>query len=291
MKKELILVSAALLLALAGCGQSAESTPAPAETASQPAAETVMPTPAPATPAPVETAAPSEAVPSPADTPALEATPAPTESAAQPKPTQTPDPVPTEEPLPTPEVQPTQDPAVATVEPAPEPERPTDAEVLSVYREAAEAYSWFAGYNDSGLALDLTDGLTLPLPTGGEGTFFRVTRPGLGSTEELRGYLKTLFSDEVVDGLLKDGSAAFADGPEGGLYTTGAGRGSNITKGGVTLEVIWPQEGEPVLCTVQATVELLDLETLSTVTGTQVYQFPYQKVGDKWVFTQFESIF
>ena len=112
--------------------------------------------------------------------------------------------------------------------------------------------------------------------------------------EERRAYLQTDGEDEVVDGLMKDfplGAAGFADGPEGGLYCSGAGRGSDISKGGVTVEVVWPLEEEPMQCTVRASVELLDLNDLQTVTGTQVYEFPYQKVGEKWVFTSFESIF
>lgn len=326
MKKNCIIL-AALCVALSACsGQPAqESAPATAiPTAAATAAQTASPTTAPTpvataeptaihtaepvstpAPTPAPTAVPSaqasaspsvEPTASVAPTPALEVTPPPMVSTAQP-------PEPTESlcglpvaPTPTPEM--SEPPAVMET-PAPlesqKPARPTDEEVLAAYNRAAEVFSWYAGYSDEGLALDGTDMISLPLlENGGEIVMFRVTRPGLNNMDELRAYLKTIFSDEVVDGLMKDfplGAAGFADGPEGGLYCSGAGRGSDISRGGVTVEVVWPLEEEPVQCTVRASVELLDLNDLQTVTGTQVYEFPYQKVGEKWVFTSFESIF
>ena len=277
MKKRLAILTAALIIGLSGCGKKP-----PAET--PPA--TAVPTPS---PVPVATATPP-AVPSPVVTPSpapVEETPVPTSTPAPaatptPKPVSTP-PVGTQEPQPTPVVEP-------TPEPTPAPDRPDDEVVLAAYREATEVFSWFAGYGEP--ELDRNDHINIMMEGwGNEITLFRVVSPQLNSTDELRAYLKTLFSDEVVDGLFKNASATFADGPEGGLYTTGAGRGSNINKGGVVLSVVWPPEGGDALCTVQAEVELLDGETLSTVVGTEVYQFPYQKVGDKWVFTQFTTIF
>lgn len=162
---------------------------------------------------------------------------------------------------------------------------PSDEEVLRVYREATEAYSWFAGYGDSGLALDAGDTQIRP-----DLTYHRVTASGLRSLDDLRAYLKTLFSDEVVDGLLPPGQDRFLDTGDG-LYALPAGRGADITKGGATTAVLWPAEEAPRSCTVQTTVEVLDPNNGFAVTGQQVYSFPYAQVGDKWVFTQFESIF
>ena len=328
MKKKCIILAAALCVALSACGgEPAPESAAPnaVPTATAPALQTAKPTAVPTpvvvtmepdavhtaepvstpAPTPAPTAAPSaqasaspsvEPTVSVAPTPALEVTPPPAESATLP-------PAPTESlcglpvaPTPTPEGS---EPPAASESPAPlesqKPARPTDEEVLAAYNRAAEVFSWYAGYSDEGLALDGTDMISLPLlENGGEIVMYRVTRPGPNSRDELRAYLKTIFSDEVVDGLMKDfplGAAGFADGPEGGLYCSGAGRGSDISKGGVTVEVVWPLEEEPMQCTVRASVELLDLNDLQTVTGTQVYEFPYQKVGEKWVFTSFESIF
>ncbi len=289
MKKYLIFVSAALALCLTACGQRTEevtSTAVPTQTPKP----TVMVTAAPAPTAAV-TAVPTPAptaeatvVPEPSVTPPPTLKPAPTPS---PIPTPTNSPAPTPEPTPLPTSEPTAEPTgEAGPESTPEPsDVPNDEAVLEAYRTAAEIYSWFAGYNDGGLMLDMEDtALQSDL------TYFRVTRPGLGTMDELRGLLKSIFSDEIVDPLLSQGH--FVE-TEKGLYALPAGRGSDVTKGSVVLSVLRLQDN-PSLCLIQAEVELLEwAEGAQTpaVTGTQLYQFPYQRVGDKWVFTQFESIF
>lgn len=282
MKKILTRLTAVLIvviIGLSGCGEKPETATPPVTATPAPSAvpaATAKPDP---TPVPVPTVTPAVESPAPTATPTPVATPRPTQSVSTPPPAPTPTPVPSAEPSP---------------ELTPLPEARLDDEVvLAAYREAAETFGWFAGYRAP--ELDVSDQITIMAEDrGGEVTLYRVIRPGLNSMEELRAYLKTLFSDEIVDELLKNGSAMFADGPEGGLYTSGAGRGSDITKGGLVLSVLWPAEGNDTLCTVQAEVELLEWPEGAAepvVTGTQVYQFPYQKVGDKWVFTQFVSIF
>lgn len=164
-------------------------------------------------------------------------------------------------------------------------EGPSDEEVLRVYRKATEAYSWFAGYGDGGLVLDPED-----TQARSDLTYFKVTASDLNSVNDVRAYLKTMFSDEVVDGLLTTGQERFLE-MEGVLYALPAGRVADITKGGVTTAVLWPEEATHRNCTVQTTVEVLDPNNNFAVTGEQVYSFPYVQVGDKWVFTQFESIF
>lgn len=174
-------------------------------------------------------------------------------------------------------------------EPSDRGERPTDEQVLEAYHKARESYGWFAGYDDGGLMLDTTDSISVPVAgEEAEWTFFRVTRPELESIETLRAYLKDLFSDEIVDELLKPANNLFVDGPQGGLYAMGAGRGANVNTGAVTEMVLWPEEGDG-LCTVQVTIELL-WEDPDFPMGVRSYSFPYQKVGDKWVFTHFEAI-
>ncbi len=272
MKKRSIWLTAALLIGLAACSRAAvEVTPSPQPTTAPTVEVTATPVPAATVPAvPVPTT--PEPVPTAAETP-------PSTPAPKPKPTPTSAPTPDQ----TPEI-------IATPEPLPaEPERISDEEVLAAYREAEEAYSWFAGYSDAGLMLDMEDTEARP-----DLTFYRVRRPGLGTMDELRGYLKSLFSDEIVDPLLAEspGVPHFVE-TEKGLYALPAGRGSDITKGAVTLEVQWPQEGEQSLCTVRARVEQLVPNEEGTLlpVGETVYEFPYQKVGDKWIFTHFESIF
>lgn len=306
MKKYTILLAAALLAALSGCGdktpeETAAPTPSPTVAAStaqptqtpQPSAtptQTAEPTAQPsAAPTPEATAQPSAAPTPEATAPATE-TPAP-EQSTPPEPTESLCHLPLA-PTPTPEVT---DPPEA----APSAEPPlADEAIRRAYYEAEEAYSWFAGYGEAGLELDLNDPLT-----SADITRYRVTRPGLNTLDSLRAYLKTLFSDEIVDALVPvvaeeerlahPEKYTFAEA-EGGLYARPAGRGKDITKGTMALDISWAEGEDPILCTVGVTVQLMQWDDQGgspTVVGEQRYEFPYQKVGDKWVFTRFESIF
>ena len=259
MKKRIcFLGAAALALILSGCGVRTQAEGPTGDNKPEPV-PTVTATP------PVATSLPTAVT--------AEPVPFPVESVPTPKPT---------EPEPAPE----------PVIPAPEPERPSDEEVLDAYQAAREAYSWFKGEDYSSLMLDEMDNITLQAPVGGEEwSYCRVNRPGLGSVDELRAYLKKLFSDEVVDDLLKPTEAVFAEGPEGGLYVRTSGTDIDKTdkeKESVILEVLWQEEGPPT-CTVQAAAEEPAAPTEEGLTE-KVYAYPYQKVGDKWVFTQFEPI-
>lgn len=314
MKRRIFIFAAALCVALAACGgqpaqesapatevptavQTAKPTaaPTPVATAEPTAAHTTEPTSSPA-PTPVSTpsavpsaqvsVSPSVGPTAPAVvTPAPEVTPPPTESAAQP-------PEPTESlcslplaPTPTPEG--SEEPAVSALplpenspEPpaAPVPARPTDEEVLAAYREAAEAYRWF----------DLT---TLPVVSDdgviGPG-YYPVADERFPTMDALRGYLKGLFSDEVVDRLLPIDGEHYVE-MDGVLCAIQMDRGTNENSGVVTQTVVWPEQGGDTLCTVHVEVELL-WEDENYPEGKRIYDFPYQKVGDKWVFTSFESI-
>ena len=164
---------------------------------------------------------------------------------------------------------------------------PSDEAVLTAYREASQATSWFAGYGQP--ELDEKD-----QKSEGEtgAVYYRVTQTPLTTMDSLRAYLKDLFSDELVDGYLaSDQMTAFREF-DGKLYALPAGRGTDITKGGVITAVVWPQGVDvPASCTVHVTVDVVDPENNFAVTGQMTYDFPYQKVGSKWVFTQFQTIF
>lgn len=277
MKKRYILLAAALLLILSACGkQTAQETPA-AETAASTAQPTVTVT---AAPAP-EVASPPAVRPSVEPSVAPTATPAPIPSRTPVTPAPTPEPAPEPTPEPTAQATPDMEP---TPELMPETEDPSDEEVLTAYWEANQVFGWFAGYDDIGLDLDMAHSYETPE----ERAYYRVTRPGLDSTDRLRAYLKALFSDEIVDNLLDPDEPIFLDGEEGGLYALPASRGADVTKGGVTLSVV--RSEEPPRCAVRAVVQIIDPETMTT-TGEEEYIFPYEHVGDKWVFTRFVSIF
>jgi len=280
--KKWICLAAALTLVLAACGPTAaEDTPSAAPSPSPKPVVTAAATPTAAVS--VAPTAPAEVTPTPTPEPTSAPTPEPT-----PEPIQTPEPTaevtPTPSPEPTPTPTPTPEPiAVTSLEPtaSPEPARPSDEDVLGAYHQATEAYTWF----------DLT---TLPVDTTrpepvGELIYYPVSDPRFPTMDALRAYLKTLFSDEIVDALLPLDGVHYLD-LNGALYAADAARGGDLTKGGVVETIVWPEGEEPMLCTVKAEVELLDQTDLTTVVGTQVYEFPYQKVGDKWVFTHFEAI-
>lgn len=267
MKKYLIPIAAVLALALTACGQPAEEATPTAAAAPKP---TVAVT---ATAAPVATATASPVAATPEPTPAeVTATPAPV-ATETPKvvPAPTPGPVSTSAPEPTPE--PTLEP-----EPTETPSRPDDETVLLAYHEAEEAYRWF-------------DMITLPIAAPDVQTgsaYYPVADERFPTMDALRTYLKGLFSDEVVDRLLPLDGEHYVE-IDGVLCAVDAERGSNENTGAITETVIWPEDGGDSFCTVHVEVDLL-WEEAAYPEGKRIYDFPYQKVGDKWVFTHFESI-
>lgn len=292
MKKYRIL-SVVLLLGLSACGQPGAEVTSAAPTATAAPTQIVSPTPVAVTspeptvtpyiPEPTEPAV-SEPIETATLTPVAEISPEPTQESSP-------------QPMPTAEVEPTPEPSVEpspelTASPAPveSPTRPDDEEVLAAYRAAKEAYGWLTdsasvyGYDDSGLALDPADQQVLTLTLGDETeeilVFERITRPDLDSLETLRGYLKSLFSDEIVDDLMTFQTPIFVEGEQGGLYALPS-QVQQPQQPGAALTVLWQEGEEPVSCQINAIVD--GEET--------VRESLYQKVGDKWVFTQFECIF
>ena len=202
---------------------------------------------------PVQTVTPSAA-------PAESASPAPAES----------EPV-LVEPVPMPTPTPTAAPELA--------EGPTDEEILAAYQMAEEAYGWFVLAPPE---LDRTEQRTV-----GELTYCRVDDPHFSNLAELRGYLKTLFSDTLVDQLLPIDGTQYVE-LDGVLYTIDGGRGADMTKGEETVQVL--RDEAPARYTVRVTVEVLDPEQDYAVTGTEEHDFLYEQVGAQWIFTTFSAV-
>lgn len=181
---------------------------------------------------------------------------------------------------PSPEVEATSTPEPSPVESAePEVTGPTDEEVLAAYRAAKEAFTWF---QVSPMTFDPEDSREV------DGVvYYRVDYPGINSLSTLRGYLKTLFSDALVEKLLPYGSTQYID-IDNVLYVQDGGRGGNIYLGAEYTQVI--RDDNPNRVVVQATVELVDPEQGGAVTGTSTYRFPYEKVGERWIFTDFSLL-
>lgn len=221
-----------------------------------------------------DTGAVSTALPSAASTPEVE-------QSAEPTPSAEPSPIPTAQPTvmpkPTASVEPE-----PSAEPSPTPtayDGPNDEEVLSAYRAAVQAFWWF---QVEPLPFDETDSREVD-----GATYYRVDYPGIDSTVSLRGYLKSLFSDDLVEKLLPYDGTQYVD-IDGVLYVQDGGRGTDITRGAETAQVL--RDGDPNRCTVRVTVEVLDPEQDGAVVDTLTFDFPYEKVGEKWIFTDFSLV-
>lgn len=157
----------------------------------------------------------------------------------------------------------------------------TDEEVAGAYQKAVEAFGWFefgtmpADYED----VKEADGYR----------YYRVTHDTIKTYEDLRSYLQAMFTDEIVERLLAgDGSGILLYRDfDGSLYTISAGRGSDITKGEETYEMI--REGDKKVI-YRVTVEVCDDPFEETVAGTEQYDFPLEYIDGRWVFTSFRLV-
>ena len=161
-------------------------------------------------------------------------------------------------------------------------ERP---DVEAAYIKASEAYNWFnLSTMDTG---DGTDTVEF------EGHLYtKVTLENIKCMEDLRHYLSTLFSDELVSQLLRDNEEfqQYRDF-NGQLYVIPADRGTDITKGEAKGKIMYESFTQVQY---YVTVEVLDPEKDFAVIGKETHEFLYQGVGSfgdtRWVFTNFESI-
>ena len=92
--------------------------------------------------------------------------------------------------------------------------------ILAAYEKAEEAWGWF---EIAPMPLDRDDQRTV-----GEQVYCRVDYPGIKTLADLRGYLKSLFSDGLVEELLPVDGTQYVE-LDGALYTIDGGRGADIT--------------------------------------------------------------
>ena len=148
-----------------------------------------------------------------------------------------------------------------------------EAGALELYAAAREAWSWF----DLG---------TLPTTGDSRGSYRRVD--GFDSLEELRSYLRTLFSPELTEHLLT-GYQRFQE-LDGQLYAEEAGRGSSIYAGGETVAAFLMDNENAAQygydCHIFAQTEVLD-EDLSTVLYQKRHDWFIAWDGENYVFTSF----
>ena len=153
-----------------------------------------------------------------------------------------------------------------------------EEEILAAYERARRVYGWF----------DLE-----PLAASGESavldgvTYYRVSMEGIDDLEDLRTYLRGVFSQELSDRLL-DGSTARIQyrNIRGLLYVSGAPRSRDAGKGQARVEA---EQLEEDLYSVNVVVDLLG-EDGETVVGLESWSFPYAFLEDRWVFTDFRLV-
>lgn len=158
-------------------------------------------------------------------------------------------------------------------------DEPADEAILAAYEKAEEAWGWF---EIAPMPLDRDDQRTV-----GEQVYCRVDYPGIKTLADLRGYLKSLFSDGLVEELLPVDGTQYVE-LDGALYTIDGGRGADITKGEETVQVL--RDGTPGRCTVRVTVEVLDPQQGFSVVGSENHDFLYEQVGERWIFTTFSMV-
>ena len=153
-----------------------------------------------------------------------------------------------------------------------------ESEILASYERAQRVYGWF----------DLA-----PLPSSGQSvvldgvTYYRVDMEGIRDLEDLRAYLRGVFSQELTDRLLDGRTARIQYRSSGGLlYVSGEARETDPGKGRIRVET---ERIEENLYFVNVMVDLLD-EDGETVTGLESWSFPYAFVEDRWVFTDFRLV-
>lgn len=153
----------------------------------------------------------------------------------------------------------------------------TEEEILDAYQRAEAAWGWF----------DLQ-----PLPDNGEtvridGADYRqVDVPGIQKLEDLRTYLRSLFSGELTEQLLAaGGSRPLYREIDGSLYVCAPGRSRNSGKGNMQIQI---NRIDETSYTVDVTMDLLGAggETV----GVECWSFPYAYVDGRWVFTDFRLV-
>lgn len=153
-----------------------------------------------------------------------------------------------------------------------------ETEILDAYERAQRVYGWF----------DLS-----PLPSSGETallngeTYYRVDAEGIRNLNDLRAYLRGVFSQELTDRLL-DGRTARIQYRDimGSLYVSGSPRDLDAGKGQAQVET---EQLEEDLYSVNVVVDLL-AEDGESVVGLESWSFPYAFVEDRWVFTDFRLV-
>lgn len=138
-------------------------------------------------------------------------------------------------------------------------------QIRSAWDRAAQSYGWLTI-----APLPRSEEDMMPHPEGGEETLYRVNYPGISSMLELRTHLKTLFSDEIVDGLFAYNLYTELDGV---LYQS-----DRVL--GLAQRIPSPTSTQVIRESDTRLVYRVNSETDSA-------NYVYELVGDRWMFTEF----
>lgn len=155
----------------------------------------------------------------------------------------------------------------------------SDDDILADYHKAVEAYSWF---HMNTMDTDYEESVFLD-----DYDYSKVDHDTIHTYSDLENYLKTIFSDDLVNRLLTENEVELYRDIDGALYTIPAGRGSDIFKGDETYDI--SREGDTKFI-VKVTVEVYDDPDSEEVVDYEVFEFPYELVNGKWVFTDFDLV-
>lgn len=159
---------------------------------------------------------------------------------------------------------------------------PTDAEIKALFDRAYDVYQWFELEK-----LDVetaADGSVVMYEIDGN-YCGKVDDPRVASFDELKSIVQQYFSADISAYLLQDGLYFRGDD---GLYRILADRGGDVTRGKILSEGVTARTDTSITYTV--TVESIDA-VKESVTGSEDLDFICEKIGDRWLFTQFQSIY
>jgi len=150
-------------------------------------------------------------------------------------------------------------------------------EFYSMFDRASEAWGWFYVCT---MPLKGTPGLPLVGIKTESGECFEVDYEGIETLKDLENYLKTIFSDEIVEYMLKTGRYFDVDGK---LCAYDMARGTNHSYGKIA-EVNKSNINE---AKIEYAVSVEKLDYNYELEGYESFTFVCEKIGDKWVFTDF----
>ena len=154
-----------------------------------------------------------------------------------------------------------------------------ETEFYSLFNRASEAWGWF--YVGT-MPLKGTPGLPIVGIETESGTCFEVDYKDIKTLKDLENYLKTIFTDEKVAGMLKSGIYFDVDGK---LCAFDMARGTNHSYGKI-VEVNKNNIGETK---VEYLVSVEKLDDNFEVEGYEKFTFVTDKIGDGWVFSEFPT--